>query len=214
MWAIAEATVDDALAPLSAARARGVHRIDGQGEGPLQSLAGGVAMSRRGQTWLRLALLVAVPLVAVAGGRFWWLSGGRYVSTDNAYVKAHIVQIAPEVSGQVRRVPVHDHASVAAGETLLTIESRPFRLALDSAEAELDAARTQVETLRAHLARGGERAGRRRGARRLLPAPVRSARRSWRSRAWPRRPSATNRRTTRARPPTGSPRCARSCSAC
>jgi membrane fusion protein, multidrug efflux system len=63
-------------------------------------------------------------------------------------VKAHIVQIAPEVSGQVRRVPVQDHAIVVAGQTLFTIESRPFRLALDSAEAELDAAHTQVETLR------------------------------------------------------------------
>lgn len=106
-------------------------------------------MTYRGQTILRVALIVFVPLLAIAGGVFWWLSGGRYVSTDNAYVKAHIVQIAPEVSGQIRRVLTHDHASVAAGETLLTIESRPFRLALDSAEAELDAARTQVETLRA-----------------------------------------------------------------
>lgn len=106
-------------------------------------------MTYRGQTILRVGLIVIVPLLAIAGGAFWWLSGGRYVSTDNAYVKAHIVQIAPEVSGQIRRVMTHDHASVAAGETLLTIESRPFRLALDSAEAELDAARTQVETLRA-----------------------------------------------------------------
>ena len=106
-------------------------------------------MTYRGQTIVRLALIVVVPLLAIAGGAFWWLSGGRYVSTDNAYVKAHIVQIAPEVSGQIRRVLTRDHASVAAGETLLTIESRPFRLALDSAEAELDAARTQVETLRA-----------------------------------------------------------------
>lgn len=103
---------------------------------------------RRGQAGLRLILLVAVPLVAIAGAALWWLSGGRYVSTDNAYVKAHIVQIAPEVSGQVRRVLVRDHQSVAAGETLMTIESRPFKLALDSAEAELDAARTTVETLR------------------------------------------------------------------
>ncbi|HTE38149.1 MAG TPA: biotin/lipoyl-binding protein [Reyranella sp.] len=106
-------------------------------------------MTYHGQTLVRLALIVVVPLLAIAGGAFWWLSGGRYVSTDNAYVKAHIVQIAPEVSGQIRRVLTRDHASVAAGETLLTIESRPFRLALDSAEAELDAARTQVETLRA-----------------------------------------------------------------
>jgi membrane fusion protein, multidrug efflux system len=106
-------------------------------------------MTYRGQTLVRLAPLVVVPLVAIVAAGFWWLSGGRYVGTDNAYVKAHIVQISPEVSGQVRRVLAHDHASVVAGETLLTIESRPFRLALDSAEAELDAARTQVETLRA-----------------------------------------------------------------
>jgi membrane fusion protein (multidrug efflux system) len=106
-------------------------------------------MTYRGQTLLRLGLLVVIPLVAVAGAAAWWMSGGRYVSTDNAYVKAHIVQISPEVSGQVRRVLIRDHASVAAGQTLVTIESRPFRLALDSAEAELDGARTQVETLRA-----------------------------------------------------------------
>ncbi len=103
---------------------------------------------RRGQAGLRLVLLVAVPLVAIAGGAYWWLSGGRYVSTDNAYVKAHIVQIAPEISGQVRRVLARDHQEVRAGDPLMTIESRPFKLALDSAEAELDAARTQVETLR------------------------------------------------------------------
>jgi membrane fusion protein (multidrug efflux system) len=106
-------------------------------------------MTYRGQTLLRLGLLVVIPLMAIAGAAIWWMSGGRYVSTENAYVKAHIVQIAPEVSGQVRRVLAHDHASVAAGETLVTIEPRPFRLALDSAEAELDGARTQVETLRA-----------------------------------------------------------------
>ena len=98
---------------------------------------------------LRRLLLALGPIVVLAGGLVAYTAGGRYVSTDNAYVKAHIVQIAPEVSGQIRRVLTRDHASVAAGETLITIESRPFRLALDSAEAELDAARTQVETLRA-----------------------------------------------------------------
>jgi membrane fusion protein, multidrug efflux system len=103
---------------------------------------------RRGQTGLRLVLLVAVPLLAMVGGAYWWLSGGRFVSTDNAYVKAHIVQIAPEISGQVRRVLARDHQEVRAGDPLMTIESRPFKLALDSAEAELDAARSQVETLR------------------------------------------------------------------
>lgn len=97
----------------------------------------------------RLLLLVGVPAVAIVVGAVWWLSGGRYVSTENAYVKAHIVQIAPEVSGQVRRVLVHDHQTVRAGDQLVTIEPRPFKLSLDSIEAELDAARTHVEILRA-----------------------------------------------------------------
>ncbi|MCA0303300.1 MAG: HlyD family secretion protein [Proteobacteria bacterium] len=97
---------------------------------------------------MRLVLLVVAPLLATLAAGAWWLTGGRYVSTENAYVKAHIVQIAPEVSGQVRRVLARDHQQVAAGDTLMTIEQRPFKLALDSAEAELDAARSQVETLR------------------------------------------------------------------
>ncbi|MFZ5781366.1 MAG: HlyD family secretion protein [Pseudomonadota bacterium] len=105
-------------------------------------------MIRRGHPAVRLLLLVGVPVLVAGGGLLWWLSGGRFITTDNAYVKAHIVHIAPEVSGQVRRVLVRDHALVEAGETLLTIESRPFKLALDSADAELDQARTHVETLR------------------------------------------------------------------
>ena len=150
MWAIAEATVDDALAPLSAAERDPVHATGGPREGTAPGPGrDDLAMSRSRQTLPRLVLLVVMPLLAVAGGAYWWLSGGRYIVTENAYVKAHIVQIAPEVSGQVRRVPVRDHATVAAGDVLLTIESRPFRLALDSAEAELDTARTHVETLRA-----------------------------------------------------------------
>lgn len=105
-------------------------------------------MSRRPLALPRLLLLGVVPLIAIAGAGYWWLSGGRYVVTENAYVKAHIVQIAPEVAGTVRRVPVLDHATVSTGDTLLTLETRPFRLALDSAEAELDAARAHVESLR------------------------------------------------------------------
>lgn len=105
-------------------------------------------MSRRPASLTRLGLLVALPFVAIVAASAWWLSGGRYVSTENAYVKAHIVQVSTEVAGQVRRVPVRDHATVSAGDTLFTLEQRPFRLILDSAEAELDAARVQVENTR------------------------------------------------------------------
>lgn len=98
---------------------------------------------------LRSLLLLVVPALAVLAGLFLWLQGGRYITSENAYVRADIVQIAPEVTGRVVEVLVRDHARVEAGTVLLRIDPEPFRLAVEKAEAELDAARTLVEIARA-----------------------------------------------------------------
>lgn len=98
---------------------------------------------------LRSLLLLVVPGLAVLGGLFVWLQGGRYITSENAYVRADIVQIAPEVAGRVVEVLVRDHARVEAGAVLLRMDPEPFRLAVERAEAELDAARTLVEVARA-----------------------------------------------------------------
>src|SRR5215475_1318193 len=98
---------------------------------------------------IRFAVLIIVPfLLALVGGAI-WLQGGRTASTEDAYVKADIAQVAAEVSGRVREVLVTDHAPVEAGEPLVRLDPEPFRLALEKAEAELDNARTTVETARA-----------------------------------------------------------------
>jgi len=98
---------------------------------------------------LRFVLLVVVPVLALLVAAAFWLTGGRYITTENAYVRADIVQIAPEVAGRVTEVLVRDHARVSAGAVLLRLDPTPFRLALEKAEAELDSARTQVELSRA-----------------------------------------------------------------
>jgi membrane fusion protein, multidrug efflux system len=98
---------------------------------------------------IRLALLVLVPFLLVLVGGAIWLRGGGTVGTDDAYVKADIAQIAPEVSGTVLHVLIRDQQPVAAGMPLVELDPEPFRLALDKAEAELDDARTTVETERA-----------------------------------------------------------------
>ena len=97
----------------------------------------------------RLVLLVLVPFSVVLIGGVVWLHGGRTVGTEDAYVKTDIAQIAPEVSGRVVEVLVRDHQIVEAGTPLVKLDPEPFRLALDKAEAELDNARTDVETARA-----------------------------------------------------------------
>ncbi len=101
---------------------------------------------------MRPFLLAGIPAIAVLGALLWWLWGGRYISTENAYVKADIVQVSSEVSGRIVDVLVKEHAIVKAGDPLLKIDPEPFNIALEKAEAELDQTRTQVGALRAQYA--------------------------------------------------------------
>ena len=80
--------------------------------------------------WTRPILLVVVPLVLAVGAGVWWLWSGRYVATENAYVKADIGQGSSEVPGRIIDVKVREHAQVAAGDVLLTVDPEPFAIAL------------------------------------------------------------------------------------
>ncbi len=100
---------------------------------------------------LRPLALIGVPVLVLAGALVVWLHGGRYATTENAFVKADITQVASEVPGRIVDVRVRDHAAVAAGEVLVRLDPEPYRLALAKAEAEIDAARASVEQLKVSL---------------------------------------------------------------
>jgi len=112
------------------------------------------AASRR-RRW-RKPLLLVVPLVVVAIGAFFYFTGGRYVTTDNAYVNADNVTISAEVSGPIAAVAVRDNEHVAKGQVLFRIDEEPFRVALDRAEAALRAERDAIENLKAQYAQAAE----------------------------------------------------------
>ncbi|MEO8651429.1 MAG: HlyD family secretion protein [Hyphomicrobiaceae bacterium] len=99
--------------------------------------------------WTRPILLVVVPLLLVVGAGTWWLWSGRYVATENAYVKADIVQVSSEVAGRIVEVKVREHAHVSAGDVLLTVDAEPYAIALAKSEAELDQTRSKVAGFRA-----------------------------------------------------------------
>jgi membrane fusion protein (multidrug efflux system) len=95
----------------------------------------------------RFLLLVVLPLAAVIGGLTFYLSGGRYVTTDDAYVGAQKVLITPDISGKIEKVVVREGQRVNEGDTLFEIDAVPFRLALQQAQANLATAKTNYETL-------------------------------------------------------------------
>ncbi len=95
-----------------------------------------------------LAIMVAVPLILAAGGGYFWLTGGRYIDTDNAYVQQAKVSISSDVAGRIISVAVKDNQMVTAGETLFAIDPQPYQIALQQAEAALSSARVNVEQLR------------------------------------------------------------------
>jgi len=96
----------------------------------------------------RLVLLVVLPAIVAIAGLTFYLSGGRYVSTDNAYVGAQKVLITPSVSGTIKRVLVQEGQHVNAGDELFTIDPEPYRLALQQAQARLDGTKTDYANLR------------------------------------------------------------------
>jgi membrane fusion protein (multidrug efflux system) len=98
----------------------------------------------------RLAL-IGVPVVVAVGAAAFWLQGGRHMTTENAFVKADIAQIASEVPGRIMELKIQDHSAVAAGDVLLRLDPANFKLALAKADAEVDSARSAVEQTKANL---------------------------------------------------------------
>jgi membrane fusion protein (multidrug efflux system) len=99
--------------------------------------------------WPRRLLLIVVPLIALLAGLGLYLHGGRYISTDNAYVVAQKILVTPQVSGTVLTVDVKEGQVLKQGDTLFTIDPRPYELALNEAQAALARAETDFAVLKA-----------------------------------------------------------------
>lgn len=89
--------------------------------------------------WLQRSLWVAGPLVVILIGGWFWVTSGRYVSTDNAYVAADLANIAAQISGRVIDVEVKQNQFVHKGDVLFHIDPATYELSVQQLKAQMHA---------------------------------------------------------------------------
>lgn len=98
---------------------------------------------------LRLFLLLFGPAAAIGCALWLYLGGGRFVGTDDAYVRAAKMIVAADEAGTVAEVMVVDNQQVFRGQPLFRLDDEPSRIALSEAAAALDATANDIATLQA-----------------------------------------------------------------
>jgi membrane fusion protein (multidrug efflux system) len=105
----------------------------------------------RSRALLMAAMTLAALGLAVYGWR-WWSVGRFLESTDDAYLQADNVTIAPKVGGIVATVAVDDNQAIKAGDTLVQIDDRDYRAAVDQARGTVAAGDADIRNLDAQEA--------------------------------------------------------------
>lgn len=108
---------------------------------------------------LRRVLMIGGVVIVAVISLIVYLMGGRYVTTDDSYVKAAQLMVSTDVSGLVKDVDVHEGQHVKAGDVLFRLDPRPFQIALDNAKAAMATAAQTVESIKADYRRDVQQTG-------------------------------------------------------
>ncbi|WP_218190932.1 HlyD family secretion protein [Enhydrobacter aerosaccus] len=98
-------------------------------------------------------MLIGGPVLAGVIALGLYMMGGRYASTDDAYVQAARVEVSANISARVTEIAVHDNQLIEKGQLLFKLDDRPFRIAVENAEAQLASARLRIAALKAAYGR-------------------------------------------------------------
>lgn len=93
---------------------------------------------------IQLIVLIIIIALALVGGVMYWQHQKLYPNTDDAYIQAHVLNVAPRITGVVSKVYVKDHEYVKKGQPLFDLDPKPFMVSLDKAIANLDETIQQV----------------------------------------------------------------------
>jgi membrane fusion protein, multidrug efflux system len=103
------------------------------------------------QHWVLTAAVVCALAVGFTAGLLYWLDIRNYESTDDAFVAARSFSIAPKVGGYVVNVPVTDNQHVVVNQLLVRIDQRDYKIAVDQSQAQVAAAKANVDNVVAQI---------------------------------------------------------------
>jgi membrane fusion protein, multidrug efflux system len=137
------------LLPAETAEAPAVRRdaLQVQPERPAKIPSAPENASPPRRRWVRRALFALLPLVLIAGA-YWYVTGGRVMSTDDAYVNAETVGISTDISGIVKEIDVTENQHVDPGQVLYRLDPRQFQIAPDNARANLAQTALSIDAMK------------------------------------------------------------------
>ncbi|MBS0482897.1 MAG: HlyD family secretion protein [Proteobacteria bacterium] len=99
------------------------------------------------RNWLRLALMLSLPIALIIGGVIYWRSLQGQVSTDNAYVHVDKVSVSAQIGGKIVEVAVKENQHVNAGDLLFRIDPEQYQIQLTQADAAIATAQASEVAL-------------------------------------------------------------------
>jgi membrane fusion protein (multidrug efflux system) len=103
----------------------------------------------------RTRILLIAGAVIVIGGAIWglrWWTVGRFIqSTDDAYLQADSMTVAPKINGYVAEVFVTDNQAVSVGQPLVRLDNRQYQAMFEQADAAIAARKADIERAEAEL---------------------------------------------------------------
>ena len=97
----------------------------------------------------RFKILGSVLAVAGIVGGGYWLLTRNHETTDDAFIEADVIELAPQVGGPVVALHITDNQWVEAGQPLLEIDPRDYQVAVDQARAAVAMAQADLDVTKA-----------------------------------------------------------------
>lgn len=101
--------------------------------------------------WVLSTLLVVALVAAGLWAGHWWLVGRFIETTDDAFLQADSMTVAPKVGGYIAQVLVADNQTVTAGQPLARLDDRKYHAAFDEAQATVAARQADIAKAEADL---------------------------------------------------------------